>query len=134
MKLQDYDFILYYIPEKTNTKANVLSRKDQVDMKEDNKDILMLKEEIWMRKQIMVEVTLIWKNQVIKETTLLEEIQRNNTRKQEVVKELEKNNGQVWKEDGIVYMERRIYVPNNWKIWEQILQENHNPANIGHLG
>ena len=31
-------------------------------------------------------------------------------------------------------MEEKIYVPNNWKIQEQILQENHEPANIRHLG
>ena len=31
-------------------------------------------------------------------------------------------------------MEEKIYVPNNWKIQEQILQENHEPANIRHSG
>ena len=46
LKLQDYDFILCYILEKTNTKADVLSRKDQVDIKEDNKDVQILKNEI----------------------------------------------------------------------------------------
>jgi len=29
-----------------NTKADILLRKDQVDIKEDNKNVLMLKEEI----------------------------------------------------------------------------------------
>jgi len=57
-----------------NTKADVLSRKDQVDTKEDNKNVLMLKEEIWTKRQITGEVTLIWKNQVVEETTLLEKI------------------------------------------------------------
>ena len=46
LKLQDYDFILQYIPGKTNTKADILSRKDQVDMKEDNKDVQLIKEEL----------------------------------------------------------------------------------------
>ena len=46
LKLQDYNFILCYIPGEINTKANILLRKDQVDIKEDNKDVLMLKEEI----------------------------------------------------------------------------------------
>jgi len=32
---------------------------------------------------------------VVEETTLLEEIWRNNTKEQEVVKELENNNGQA---------------------------------------
>ena len=39
LKLQDYNFTLWYILEKTNTKANILSRKDQMDTKDDNKDI-----------------------------------------------------------------------------------------------
>ena len=43
LKLQDYDFTLYHILGKMNTKADVLLRKDQVDMKEDNKNILILK-------------------------------------------------------------------------------------------
>ena len=77
MKLQDYDFTLYYIPGKMNTKANILLRKDQVDTKEDNKDILMLQEEM-TRRQIMAEVTLIIKNQVVEETILLGKIWRNN--------------------------------------------------------
>ena len=59
LKLQDYDFILYHIPEKTNTKANILSSKNQVDMKGDNKDVQMLKDEIWTRRNTMVEVTLV---------------------------------------------------------------------------
>ena len=94
-----------------NTKADVLLRKDQVDMKEDNKDILILK--IWTRRQITAEVTLIQKNQVVEEITLLEGIWKNNTKEQEVVKELEKNNNQAWEEDGIVYVEEKIYVLNN---------------------
>jgi len=46
LELQDYDFTLQYIPEKTNTKIDILSRKDQVDIWEDNKDIKMFKEEL----------------------------------------------------------------------------------------
>ena len=46
LKLQDYDFTLQYILEKTNTKVDILSRKDQVDTWEDNKDIKMLKQEL----------------------------------------------------------------------------------------
>ena len=72
LKLQDYDFTLYHILGKINTKADVLLRKDQVDMKEYNKDILILK--IQTRRQITAEVTLIQKNQVVEEITLLEGI------------------------------------------------------------
>ena len=37
-KLQDYNFILQHIPDKTNTRADILLRKYQVDTKEYNKD------------------------------------------------------------------------------------------------
>jgi len=44
--LQDYSFILQYIIGKTNTKADVLCRKDQVDITEDNKDVKLFKDEL----------------------------------------------------------------------------------------
>ena len=59
LKLQDYNFILHYIPEKTNTKANVLSRKYQVDTSEDNKDVQLLKEKMWTKKITTAEVIII---------------------------------------------------------------------------
>ena len=49
---------------------------------------------------------------------------------QEVVKELEKKDGQSWEEDRIVYVDGRIYVLNNWKIKKKILQKNYELANI----
>ena len=71
---------------------------------------------------------------MVKETTLLEKIWQNSTKEREVIKELEKENGQSWEEDKIVYMDGKIYMPNNWKLQKKILQENHDPANIGYPG
>ena len=59
---------------------------------------------------------------MVKENVSLEEIQQNSTREQEVQKELEKKDRQAWKNNRVVHIEGRIYVPNNWKIQEQILQ------------
>jgi len=50
LKLQDYNFILRHIPGKTNTKADILSRREKVDIKENNQDIQMLKEELWIQQ------------------------------------------------------------------------------------
>ena len=47
---------------------------------------------------------------------------------------LEKNNGLLWEEDGIVYMEGRIYVPNSKKLKEKILQENHDSVDVKYPG
>ena len=63
-------------------RTDILSRKNQVNTKEDNKDIKMLKDKIWKRRQTTeVEIVIFEGNKVVEETTLLEEIQKNNTRK-----------------------------------------------------
>jgi len=36
----------------------------------------MLKEELWKRQHIIADVTILQRNQVVEETTLLEEIQK----------------------------------------------------------
>ena len=117
-----------------NTKADILLRKDYIDTTNDNKDIQMLKDEMWTRKQISAEVKMIQRNQVVEETTILEEIRKNKTKEQEVCKELEKKDGQSYEENRIVYMDGRIYILNNQKIRERILQENHELVDVGHSG
>ena len=63
---------------------------------DDNRDIKLLKNELWMRQmKIEAKVMIIKKSQVVEETTLLDEIRSNQTREQKVQKELEKNEGQV---------------------------------------
>ena len=73
LKLQDYDFILQHIPGKTNTKADILSRKDQVDTKNDNKDVQILKEDLWMRRTI-AEVTMLKRDKTMNNDKIVEEI------------------------------------------------------------
>ena len=82
----------------------------------------------------MAEVTILKRMTTTDKQVILEEIRRNNTKEQEVIQALEKNNGLSWEEDGIVYMEGRMYVPNSKKLKEKILQENHNSVDVGHLG
>ena len=103
--MQDYNFILQHILEKTNTKADILSRKDQVDIKKDNKDVQLLKEELWTRRTT-AEVTMLKKNKTIDNLDILEEIKRNNTREHKVDQALKREDELTWKQDGIVYMER----------------------------
>lgn len=67
-----------------------------MDTKNDNKDIKMFKDKLWTRRiNTEVKVIMLKGNQVVEETTLLNKIQRNNTREQEVQKELEKGDGQA---------------------------------------
>jgi len=133
LKLQDYDFTLWHIPGKTNTKADILSRKDQVNTKEDNKDIQLLKKGLWSKRMI-AEITMIGRKTMAEECNVIKEIQKNSTREKEVVQALEKQDELTWEEDGVVSMEGRIYVPNNKRIREEILRENHDLVDVGHLG
>jgi len=73
LKLQDYNFILQHIPGKTNTKADILSRKDQVDIKDNNKDVQVLKEKLWTRRT-MAEVMMLKRNKTIDNLDILEKI------------------------------------------------------------
>ena len=107
--MQDYNFTLKHIPGKTNTKVDILSRKDQVNTKEDNKDVQLLKDKLWQRKTT-AEVIIRKENKTREENEILKEIRRNATRENEVAQALKKNDGLTWEEDGVVYMEGRIYV------------------------
>jgi len=110
--------MLKHIPGKTNTKADILSRTDQVNTKEDNKDVQLLKEKLWQQR-ITADIMII---------------KRNMTKEKEVVQALNKEDGLTWEEYKVVYMEGRIYVLNNKKIKEEILKENHDLADVGHPG
>jgi len=60
-------------------------------MQDDNKDVQMLKENLWARKTT-TEITVIRRNKTVKDLELLKEIQRNNIKKHEVEQELKKEN------------------------------------------
>jgi len=78
------------------------------------------------------EITMIQRRIITEESDRLKEIKRNMTREKEVVQALEKEDSLTWEEDGVVYIEKRIYVPNNRKIKEEILKQNHDLADMGH--
>ena len=70
----------------------------------------------------------------VEEGNILKEIKRNTIREKEVVQALKKEDDLTWEKDGVVYIEGRVYVPNNKKIQEEILKENYDSVDIGHLG
>jgi len=84
LKLQDYDFTLKHILGKTNMKADILLWKEQVDTKEDNKDIQLLKDEMWTRKTT-AKVTILGKKVITEESDRVKRIWKNNTREKEIV-------------------------------------------------
>jgi len=103
-----------------NTKADILSRKDQMNTQDNNKNVQVLKEELWTRIT-MAEITVLQRKEMRENSSLLDNIQRNNIKEYEVVQELKKENSLAWEENVIIYMDRQIYIPNNKKLQEQIL-------------
>ena len=102
-------------------------------MKEDNKDIQLIKKELWSRRTT-AEITMIGRKTIAEECDVIKEIQRNSTREKKGVQALEKQDRLTWEEDGVVYIEERIYVLNNKKFREEILKENHDLVDVGHPG
>ena len=102
-------------------------------MKEDNKDVQLLKDEMWTRRTI-ARITMLGQKMMPEKGDILKRIRKNNMREKEVVQALEKNKGLAWEEDGVAYMKERVYMPNNKEIREKILKEHYDPANIGHPG
>ena len=82
MKLQDYDFTLKHIPGKTNTKTDILSRKDQVNTKEDNKDVQLLKNEMWTRKTT-TKITMLGRKAIIEEGDIIKKIRKKQHKGEE---------------------------------------------------
>ena len=76
------------------------------------------------------EITIIQRKTMIKESDILKKIKRNTMREKEVVQALKKEDSLTWEEDRVVYMEGRVYVPNNRKIKEKILKENHDLTDV----
>jgi len=75
---------------------------------------------------------MIKRKTMVEESNILKEIRRNITREKEVIQALKKEDGLTWEEDEVVYMEGRIYIPNNKKIQEEILKENHDSVDVGY--
>ena len=88
---------------------------------------------MWTRKTT-AKITMLGQKVMTEEGDIIKKIQKNNTREKEVVQALEKNNGLTWEEDGVAYMEGRVYMPKNKELREEILREHHDPADIGHPG
>ena len=75
-----------------NTKVDILSRKDQVNIKEDNKDVQLLKDKMWTRKTT-VKITMLGRKVMMEESNIIKKIWKNNTREKKVTQALEKKDG-----------------------------------------
>ena len=73
---------------------DILSRKDQFNTKEDNKNVQMLKEELWTIRTT-AEITILKRTTKMEDLDILKEIRNNNTREKEVIQTLEKEDSET---------------------------------------
>ena len=63
-----------------------------MNTKEDNKDVQLLKKELWQQRTT-AEITMIKRKTMVEKSNILKEIRRNVTREKEVIQALKKEDG-----------------------------------------
>ena len=69
-------------------------------------------------RRTTAEVTMLKRDKTMNNDEIVEEIQKNNTREQEMQQMLKKEDRSTQEQDKIVYIEGKIYIPNNKKLKE----------------
>ena len=137
--LSRFNFMLKHVPGSKIGKANSLSRRLdwEVGVEKDNEDQRLVKLE-WLevRKMEMVEI-------IVDGVDLLEEVRKSKVKDDKVVKVVEKIKragvkmlrDEEWREvDGIMYKERKVYVPKDDKLRAEIIRLHHDTPVGGHRG
>jgi hypothetical protein len=138
--LQEYNFLLQHIPGKDNTKADILSRLIKPDTSSDNTEVEMFKDRIFIQKiqeeTMVYKGTLIdnWRIKITADIMLLEDIKGCKGRESRVLQEMEKHPKKLWENDGVIYPNGRIYIPNSQEICDRILHKHYYLPDVGHPG
>ena len=139
LHLSRFNFTLKHILGSKMGKADSLSRRPdwEVGEEKDNKDQRLVKPE-WLEVRKMETVEII-----VEGVDLLEEVRKSKVKDDEVVKAVEemKRAGvkmlrdEEWREvDGIMYKERKVYVPKDNKLRAEIIRLHHDTPVEGHGG
>ena len=63
-----------------------------MDTKEDNKDVQLLKDEMWTRKSTS-KIKVFNKRKRVDKSNIIKKIRKNNTREKEVIQAIEREDG-----------------------------------------
>jgi hypothetical protein len=97
----------------------------------------MFKDRILIQK--IQEETTVYKETLINnqrieitaDATLLEDIRGCKRRESRVVQEMEKQPKKLWENDGVIYRNGKIYIPNSQEICDHILHNHHYSPDVG---
>ena len=125
-ELQEFNFTLIHKKGKQMGKADLLSRRSDLDGGEkDNEDVILLKSE-WFARAINIEAL---------DDDFLRRIKQSSNNRDRVVERALEDNDRDWREeDGYIMFKERLYVPRNKKLREDIIIAHHDSITAGHPG
>ena len=137
--LSRFNFTLKHVPESKIGKVDSLSRRLdwEVGVERDNEDEMLVKPE-WLEVRRMERVEVI-----VEGVDLLEKVRESKVKDNEVVKAVEEMKraevkmlrDEEWREvDGIIYKERKVYVPKDDILRAEIIRLHYNTPVGGHGG
>ena len=133
MDLQEYNFTIKHRPGKTNTKADLLSRRaDYPRGENDNKDVILLKEGLFRNIEMQLdEESYHW-------LLLRQEIAKTHKRyfDKQILKGIKEQDLNFIKDSltGIWEWKGWIYVPARKELREKVIQNCHEVPTTGHPG
>ena len=133
MDLQEYNFTIKHRPGKTNTKADLLSRRADYPCGENNnKDVIPLKEELFRNIEMRLDKeSYHW-------LLLRQEIAKSHKRyfDKQVLRGIKEQDPNFIKDSltGVWEWKGRIYVPARKELREKVIQSCHEVPTAGHPG
>ena len=137
--LSRFNFMLKHVPENKIGKADSLSKRldQKAEVEKDNKDETLIKPE-WLevRKTKKVEV-------IVEGVNLLEKVRQSKVKDNKVIKVIKEMKrvgvkmlrDKEWREiDGVIYKEKKVYVPKDNILRVEIIRLHHNMLAGEHKG
>src|SRR5204863_6490596 len=135
-ELQEYHFTLHHIPGKSNSKADLLSRRHGFDQVLDDNDHLVLLSPAHFRRLVLCHMVSDQASYDLTTIPFHARIHRAHHNLDKVVKRALERKETGWKvlEDGTCTFKDRVYVPVDKKLHEDIIREHHDSPLAGHPG
>ena len=137
--LSRFDFMLKHIPRNKMEKTDSLSRRpdQEIEVNKDNKNKILVKpKQLIVRKTEKVEI-------IVEGVDLLEKVKQSKIKDDEVIKAVKEmkwvevkilRDEEQKKVNGIIYKEKKVYVPKDNVLRVEIIRLHHDTLVEGHGG
>ena len=137
--LSRFDFMLKHIPRNKMEKTDSLSRRpdQEIEVNKDNKNKMLVKpKQLIVRKTKKVEI-------IVEEVNLLEKVKQSKIKNDKVIKAVKEmkwvevkilRDEEQKKVNGIIYKEKKVYVPKDNVLRVEIIRLHYDTLVEGHGG